>query len=104
MKIIIKKRVDLDFLGKDYEKGYLVFRSISLEDYDKLSIELKSVKDTEAIKFLLETLKKQFLEGKFPNDKGELEDVSVEDLKDFDMETVINVFNRFTGQELAPKV
>lgn len=105
-KIIIKKRVDLDFLGKEYEKGYLVFKSISLEQYQKLSADLKELKerDDQAVTFLLNTLRDQYIEGKFPNDKGELEDVSIDDLKDFDMETVINVFNRFTGQELPPKV
>lgn len=106
MKIVIRKRVDLEFLGKEYEKGYLIFNSISIDKYQKLSGQLKDLEDKpgEAASFLLDTLKDQYLEGKFPNDKGELEDVQPEDLKDFDLETVIKVFNRFTGQELSPKV
>lgn len=104
MKIVIKKRIDLDFLGTEYEKGYLQFRSISLADYEKLSSELKGLKDDTGVNFLLKTLKEHFIEGQFPNEKGELETVEIEDLKDFDMETVIKVFNRFTGQELPPKV
>lgn len=39
-RIVIKKRVSLAFLGDEYEKAELVFRSIPISDYDKLMEEL----------------------------------------------------------------
>lgn len=35
-KIVIKKRINLDFLGDDYKDAYLVFKSIPLPDYEEI--------------------------------------------------------------------
>lgn len=39
-KIVIKKKVNLDFLGDDYKEAFIVFKSIPLKDYDKIMDEL----------------------------------------------------------------
>lgn len=39
-KIVIKKRVNLDFLGEDYKDAYLVFRSIPLPELDDATAKM----------------------------------------------------------------
>lgn len=39
-KIVIKKRINLDFLGDDYKDAYLVFKSIPLPDYESIQDSL----------------------------------------------------------------
>lgn len=100
MPIVIKKKVSLDFLGEEYKDAYLVFQSIPLKDFDKLSVEIEEAqKDKKAAIFILNSLKKYFIEGKFPD----LDKVTAEDLDGLDQEAVIRCFQRFTGQELDPK-
>lgn len=104
MKIVIRKRVDLEFLGKEYEKSYFIFRAISLPEYEKYRADLKAVKDDKAVYFLLDTLKAYFIEGKFPNAEGELEAVEADDLAQLDPDTIVKVFDFYTGQKQPPKV
>lgn len=109
MKIVIKKRVNLDFLGDEYKDAYLVFKPITVgAEYDELSQKLDKLQtennNTNLVKFIRDTVFDKFLEGKFPNDKGELEDVNKEDLGQLDFDTIANVFRRLSGQEPDPKV
>lgn len=39
-KIIIKKKVSLDFLGDEYSRAYITFRAIPLPDYEGITKEL----------------------------------------------------------------
>lgn len=98
--IVIKKRVDLDFLGKEYEGSYLIFKSLSLAEYEKLLDKLQDVGEDgkKSLALVLEVLTKQYIEGKF---KGE--DVAKEDLNQFDLETMTKCFELFTGQQTDPK-
>lgn len=43
MPIVIKKRVSLEFLGKDYKDSYLTLRSIPIGEYEKIGD--KSIKE-----------------------------------------------------------
>ena len=73
--LAIKKRVNLDFLGEEWKEAHILFRSIPLKDYEELMKEAEVKKD--AIKFTRSTLKKYYLSGKVPNDKGELGDMKI---------------------------
>lgn len=97
MPIVIKKRVNFDFLGEDYKDSFLVFQSIPISDYGEL---LKSISEAgddnvKATLFMLESLKKYFIEGTFPDLT-----VSKDDLEGLDGESILKCFAVFTGQEI----
>jgi hypothetical protein len=104
-KIVIKKRISLEFIGEEYADGYFIFKSIPLSEYDKLTSDLDSIKDDnkKAIPFILAVLKDHFVEGKFPNDANELEEIGADDLEGIDQPTCLEIFQRLTGQG-DPKV
>lgn len=100
MAIIIKKKVSLDFLGEEYKDASLTFQSIPIKDIDELQTDVaKSQEDNKAATFILNTLKKYFVEGVFPG----VESVTKEDLDGLDSETVIKCFSQLTGQDIDPK-
>lgn len=109
-KIKIKKRVSLDFIGDEFKDAYLVFYGMSFAEYeDYINKQTSSTGDlvkTElaAIKLIKTELKNRFVEGKYPNEKGELENVTPDEIKDFDPNTLYKCFNYVTGRELPPKV
>lgn len=104
-KIVIKKRVSLDFLGEEYKEAYITFKSIPIKDYSDI---LKQVNDLgndniKSVEFALSTLKKQFVEGKFPvNDK--LDSIDAEDIGDLNQDAALECFEILTGQKSDPKV
>lgn len=98
MPIVIKKKVALDFLGADYENAYLVFQSIPLKDFDKLSQDIEEAqKDKRAAMFILDALKNYFVEGEFPG----IDKLTKDDLDGLDQESVIKCFSIFTGQDIG---
>lgn len=105
-KIVIKKRVSLAFLGEEYAKAELVFRSIPIEDYEEL-IEKSTKADPDdahaSIGLTKDTLQKYFISGTFPNDAGELEQVTAEDILGLDKMAAVRCFEALTGQNLDPK-
>lgn len=105
MAIVIKKRVNLDFLGEEYKDAYLTFKSIPAVDFDEVTTKLKSIegKEESSLTFLIEILSKYFIEGEFPED-GKLTAVKKEDMGQLDALTLIECFKVFTGQSLDPKV
>lgn len=104
--IVIKKRVDLDFLGEDYKEAYLVFQSIPAVDFDEVVKGLKGIEDKEegSISFILDVLKKYFVTGEFPGLDNKLEPVKADDLNGLDPASLTKCFQVFTGTELDPKV
>jgi hypothetical protein len=77
-KLVIRKRVTLEFLGDEYKDAYLDFKSIPVGDYDKLIDEIKAAGEGDNKKAnaaILKILKEYYLGGKFPNDKGVVEDL-----------------------------
>jgi len=102
-KIVIKKTISLDFLGDEYKEGSLTFKTIPLRDYEEFINQSKKQDEAASIKLIVETLKKYFIEGKFP-DGDKTVDLTVEDIEDFDVNTAITVFKYLTGQEIDPKV
>ncbi len=96
--IVIKKKVSLDFLGKEYEQSYLTFRSMSIAEYEVLLKSLEGVDNSKSIKLTLEILKTHFIEGEFLAEK-----VEAADLDQFDVQTLVACLEYFTGQKTDPK-
>lgn len=100
VKIVIKKRVGLEFLGDEYKDSYLIFRSLSIAEYEKLLDKMEGIGEDgkRSLAIVLDVLTTQYIEGKFLG-----EDVSKDDLKQFDLETMTKCFQIFTGQQTDPK-
>lgn len=98
--IVIRKKITLDFLGDEYKDDYLVFKALPLAEYEKLLSSLEDVTDDgkKSLQFIAKVLEDQYIEGKFQN-----EDVSKDDLKQFDLETLTRCFELFTGRTPDPK-
>ena len=94
-KIIIEKTIKLDFLGEKHKDDFLVFKSMPLREYEKIlpKLELAGEDGKKALPIIKEILEQNFVSGKFQN-----EDVTKEDLVDFDLETLVRAFELFTGQ------
>lgn len=99
-KIVIKKRITLEFLGDEYKDDFLVFKSIPLKAYEELipKLEKMSEDSVKSVALIKQILEDNFIEGTFQN-----EPVNKEDLADFDMETLVKCFGLFTGQSSDPK-
>lgn len=98
-KIIIKKKITLEFLGDEYKDDYLEFKSLPLREFEKILPKLDEAGEDgkKALPIMTGILESNFISGKFQG-----EDVVKEDLLDFDMETLVKAFELFTGQ-VAPK-
>jgi hypothetical protein len=102
--IVIRKKVSLEFLGEDYKDAYLTFKSIPVIEYEEYQKEIKTMEDKKdsSLTFILGILKKQFIEGQFP-DNGKLEPVEANDLGGLDPQACLECFKVFTGQKIDPK-
>ncbi len=100
-KLVIRKRVNFGFLGQEYKDSYIDFKSIPIADYDELVKKLDTLKDHEANFEILSLLKKYYIVGKFPNEKGELDELDdVSELDAFDADCLLECFGKLTGQDL----
>lgn len=97
--IVIKKRVNLSFLGDEHKDDYLVFKSIPVKEYKDLEDKRPKDEGLGQVDFIIDVLKDKFIEGTFNK-----ESVNVEDISDLDADTIITCFSRLVGQELDPKV
>lgn len=104
-KIVIRKRVGLEFLGEEYKDAYLVFRAVPVSDYVNIEDELKKVEgDNKAtLNLFIDYLKRYFLKGEFPNEEGNPEPVEKDDLDGLDADSAMACFQRMTGQVTDPK-
>jgi hypothetical protein len=101
-KLIIRKRVELDFLGEEYKEAYLVFRSIPVSKYDTILGEIKGADDNQkANAVILKILKEFYIEGKFPDDDGNLADLDgAEELDGLDKDSLLECFGKITGVDI----
>lgn len=97
--IVIKKRVNLDFLGKDYADSYLEFKAMTISEYETLVGDMQDMDNAKSVRKTVEILKSHFLDGKFLDEK-----VDVKDLEQFDVQTLLTCLEYFTGQKTDPKV
>jgi hypothetical protein len=98
MPIVIKKRVSFDFLGEDYASAYINFKTIPVGKLTTFQDRIPDDKN-KSIPVMLDIIKEHFLDGKFPNDKGELVDISQEDLDDLSVDAAIECFRGLTGSD-----
>jgi hypothetical protein len=104
-KLVIKKKVYLDFLGEEYAEAYIEFRSIPVGDYDDLLKKIgEAEKDDSGNKTnttILDILKEYYLNSSFPNDEGKLESLDdKEELDNLDSQAIIRCFSKLTGQDI----
>jgi len=93
--IVIRKRVNLEFLGEDYKEDFLVFKAMPVSEFEDILPELeKERKGKESVQFIKSILKDHFIEGIFDKQK-----VDKEDLDKFDIDTLTKCFGIFTGQD-----
>ena len=102
-RVSIKKTVSFDFLGKEYEKSYIVFKAIPVSEYSQYIEKIASLEESSAIDFVLDILTGKFLSGSFLGEDGKQFDLTAEDLKDFDGESITTMFATLTGQQLEKK-
>lgn len=94
----------------DPDTQYLVekVKNGQATDAEKKDLADISQKNKEANKQsfrkILDFLKKYFHSGRFPDDSGELQDITSDDLDDLDQETATKCFEVLTGQDSDPKV
>lgn len=102
-EIIIKKRVDLGYLGEDYKDSYLTFKSIAVRDFPAVIKKLDSVGDDDSLekklKTMLSVLEEHYVEGIYDKQKVEKEDIGK-----FDQETILRAFEKLTGQDITKEV
>lgn len=105
-KIVIKRKVSLDFIGEEYKDAYIVFRAIPVKDYAEIMKQMpKDGEDnTKSLTIMLEMLQKYFVEGKFPDENNQLVDLEAKDVTELDRDSAITCFQRVVGQDPDPKV
>lgn len=92
--IVIKKKVELDFLGEHYKDSSLTFRAIPVSEYTELMKKAEKAEDNqESMQQIITTLEKYFIEGLFEGQK-----LTKDDIKQFDGQTILKSFEVLTGQ------
>lgn len=102
MALTIRKRISLDFLGEEYKDAYLIFSAIPVKDFEDIQTQIEDIKDdnTRSIKVVLDYVKKYFISGKAPDEKGVEQDVTKEDLDNLDQTSLVKCFELITGQNI----
>lgn len=103
-KIIIKKRINLDFLGEEYKGGFVEFKSLSIKDVQGKLDEITNVGEDnkKAVEMMLNLLNDCFIGGTFVSD-GKEQEIEKADLEDFDVASIIKFFQILSGQDGDPK-
>jgi hypothetical protein len=101
-KILVRKKVTLEFLGEEYKEGFVNFSSISMREYDDIDKKLADLKkegdDHSSVAFVRDMVLERFLNGKFPVD-GKLEDIEKDDLLDLPTEFFIQAMAQLNGSQ-----
>ena len=98
--IVIKKTINLGFLGEEYKESFLRFRHLAVSEFGELRQRIDAAGDDEikSQDVIIGILEDKFIEGIFEGQK-----VAKEDIKQFDNPTIIKCFELFTGQDIDPK-
>lgn len=102
-KVIIKRTINFDFLGEEYKDCYIIFAAIPVSEYADFTAKVEGVDDKEAMPLLLEVLKSKFVGGKFIDENAKPFDLTVDNIGEFDGESITRMFATLTGQNLSPK-
>lgn len=95
--IVIRKRIDLDFLGKEHQNSYLVFKAMPVVEYQSF-IKNTPEQRVDEINYIVKIMQEKFIEGKFGDETVEAKDIPL-----FDEGTLAKCFTVLTGQA-DPKV
>ena len=99
-KFTIKKKLDLDQYGKG---SYIVFKLLTFKEIRGLAGLNISAETTDpnevgkALDKVTSILQSNFIEGKLPDDKGELVEVKKEDLGDLPVELIGDAMGFLSG-------
>ena len=99
--IVIKRRLDLSFLGDEYHESYLTFKAIPVIEHNEIQRKIAAVKDDDndgAVKVMVDILQEYFYDGIFLGEK-----VIASDIGSFDEITILRCYqtltNRFPAEE-----
>lgn len=88
--LVVKKKLMLDFLGEEYADSYIVLRSISVGEYDKLDGTVR------------EEVMNRFESGQI-NQDGKMVDITKDNLTELPGEVFVKAFEVMTGN-IDPKL
>lgn len=104
--IVIEKTVKLDFLGENYKESFIVFKALPVGKYKEYKKKIDAVgedEDTKSIDLIISILEENFVSGKVFSG-GELVELTKENIKQLDVETIVECFQKFAGLGDDPKV
>lgn len=90
MALVIKKRISLEFLGEEYKDSYMLFRCVTLGEYD-----LMQGKDKD--KTVRDVVTEHFISGQIRQD-SDLVDITKDNLSELPAEVFVYCFNKLIGQ------
>lgn len=109
---VVKKKIELAFLGEGWEQAYITFSPFSFADNEKL-LKLRSKVNTdnpedttqegaeEASNNIITLLQDKFIEGK-GYDGEKLVDITKDNLKDLPMEIINEALSTLQGKKALP--
>lgn len=103
--IVIKKKISLDFLGEEYQGGFVEFKSLTIKDVESKLDEIQNVGEDnkKAVELMLNLLKQSFIGGTYVYGETK-EEINKDDLEQFDVNSIIKFFSILSGQDADPKV
>jgi hypothetical protein len=98
-KIVIKRKIDLDFLGKEYEGGFVEFKALTIKDVENQIDAIAGVGDDnkKAMSMIIQLLQDHFIGGEFVSGEDK-QTINAEDIQDFDVPSIYKFFNILSGQ------
>lgn len=109
MQFVVKKRIELSFLGEGWEEAYAVFTPFTFNDNASL-LKLRNLASgasidpeeaTKATGEIMTLLRGKFIEGKGFDGKT-LVNITKENLADLPMEIITRILQTLQGQTVIP--
>jgi len=93
------RRVSLAYFGEEWNDAFVEFRYLTWADAQaEKERNTGNVENSDAyLGQAMETLQRSFVSGKSLNDQGELVDLVAEDLRGFDIDALLNLYQRVLG-------
>lgn len=110
MAFVVKKRIDLSFLGEGWDQAYITFTPFSFGENRELLTMRKNLTNLDAVSNeqaeklsddMLEMLRKKFIEGMgFTGEK--LEPITIDNFDELPMELFAKVIAQLQGTNQIP--
>lgn len=107
-KFVVKKRFELGFLNEEWKEAYIDFSAFTVKDIKERLSKLVEIDQKEAkavaggLDQMIELLKEKFVGGKGVDEKGQLVDLTKEDIGELPVEAISKAVS-FLSQGLNPK-